>query len=343
MSSPIQWPEFAEGEILHAEDLNAGFAQGRARDARHLRQAHRWGIVEGLELVGSPSPMGYEVTLTKGVARDVRGREIVVPDDQLVAPPSSTIATADKDLLFPVFLSGSDEPSDKNQLAGLCGTQAGQRTTERFSIEVGRVAEIDDWETSQSQASLEDGPEPSASQDPPRVLVGFVKRDPSTGGFWDVAPRSTSGVTPRRAGARANVVETTDGKVLLVLGPDKTNQDRLLAVKAAKGNELMTLTSKGDLLIQGVFSSPNKQGLHFVSGVAFDGVKLPLPAGMTETDVASYDLHVTLTPLYDASVHRILDCSIDEDRRLRCFAVYRDAPIPWAARYSLVFEPGSIG
>ena len=105
----------------------------------------------------------------------------------------------------------------------------------------------------------------------------------------------------------------------------------------------MTLTSKGDLLIQGVFSSPNKQGLHFVSGVAFDGVKLPLPAGMTETDVASYDLHVTLTPLYDASVHRILDCSIDEDRRLRCFAVYRDAPIPWAARYSLVFEPGSIG
>lgn len=79
--SPIfaERPSFFEGQYLGADDLQAFLKYARESDARHVLGAHTWGIVAGIELVESTSPVGeVEYSLSPGVAVDGYGRLLVV-------------------------------------------------------------------------------------------------------------------------------------------------------------------------------------------------------------------------------------------------------------------------
>jgi hypothetical protein len=54
----IQRPEFSDGQILDASDLNLSVDHSRDEDARHARYSHSWGISFGydLKINGSPTP-----------------------------------------------------------------------------------------------------------------------------------------------------------------------------------------------------------------------------------------------------------------------------------------------
>jgi hypothetical protein len=63
---------------------------------------------------------------------------------------------------------------------------------------------------------------------------------------------------------------------------------------------VLTVTAKGDVIAAGSFSSGLASGTLVESGVISDGLLVPLPAGITEEQVANgqVKLHVHLTPRY---------------------------------------------
>src|SRR6266851_5000501 len=86
MSGVIDRPNFAEGQILAAADLQSSQDHASGQMARHERGLHLWGIASGLALTKQPEstadtpPVNYvQVTLTAGMAIDGTGREIIVP------------------------------------------------------------------------------------------------------------------------------------------------------------------------------------------------------------------------------------------------------------------------
>src|SRR5437762_2797780 len=111
MADLVQRPRFYEGQIVAAADLNAGLEYARARDARHDRLVHRWGIADGLALVGTPQRSGtaqyLAVALQPGVAIDGSGRELLVPeaaplDEKLFL--RANVAVGNAEAWYPVLL-----------------------------------------------------------------------------------------------------------------------------------------------------------------------------------------------------------------------------------------------
>lgn len=313
MAEVIERPLFAEGEILRAEDLNATIDQSRARDARHSRQAHRWGIVIGLELVGNSSSGGFEINLRGGVARDIRGREIVVPADEVLSPDDFHVTGGEKDW-FPVFLLGVDEIASGTSL-GVCGDIAGRRTRERYEVQFGRPQEAIDWEE-QDEPEVDEGPDLPTGGTAARVLLGFVQWDSNKNNFTAVEAFSPAGIKRRYAGVRGGAFESPDGKILaLVAGAEK---DAIAVHVDGGSNPVFRLDRQGNLSIQGTLESALKGDVKVSSGVASDGVKLPLPSGVKEEDVGKkLALHIFLRPLIEMALIPV-ECSVDDQRRLRC-------------------------
>jgi hypothetical protein len=311
MTDAIERPLCAAGEILRAEDLNGALDRGRERDARHARQAHRWGIVVGLQLKGSPGAAGFEVELQPGVAVDVRGREIVVPAADALSPEAFNVSGGEEDW-FPVFLVGVDEEVTASTGFDSCGGLAGRRTRERYEIEFGRPQEALDWEE-QTAPEVDEGPDLPAGQQAARVLLGFVQWKKSN--FVAVRDDSPADVRRRYAGVRGGAFESPDAAVLALVG-DRETEALSFQLKDAT-NPILRLDRKGNLFIQGTLNSALKGDVKIASGIASDGAMLPLPAGVKEEDVDKLAVHVFVRPLTQGTLVAE-QCEVDDQRRVRC-------------------------
>ena len=361
MGNLIDRPSFYEGQILGGDDLNAGIDHARGQLARHERYLHLWGIAEGLELQGedkktSAGEKYQEITLKAGVALDSSGREIVVPQDarlpseQFDQSNRSVGQTPGAEVWYPVFLTGRDTVAPAAALAvGQCGNAEADRWQETFQFDFGRPGD----ETGTDDApAIAEGPGSGLSS-PRHVLLGFVKWDTTLAKFVEVKPKH-EGIGRRYAGVRADVVAARGGglavrtrtaaekgKPGLALSEDG---DGLLAfgplTSSGAVEPVFSVNAKGDLTIAGKFTGAVTPGsMQLQSGMAMDGVILPLPPGITQemVDDGKALVHVQVSPHVPGSPPPDttatwgafpLECRIDADRRVRCMLRWYELAAP---------------
>lgn len=364
----LERPTFHEGQILGASDLDGVVEHARNALSRHERYAHTAGIAGGLELGGADD----DVTLSAGVAIDAGGRQIVVGADiDLIADEFAQINGADVDekAWYPVFVRGRDQIGvDSGSTFDRCGTGSGATTvSEMATVEYGRLGDARNL-PDPFPGTVADGPAEISG----RVLVGYVKWSPSTGRFTETATAPPGEVPVAFVGVAAAVVAPArGGRVEIRTG--STPATSMPAVRVDDGDggslafglldgsggmeELFTVDASGNVTAKGtVFEGSLVSGSAQVeSGVATDGVRLPLPAGVTEEQVDSgaVTIHTHLTPMVPATarpatagdwVEVTVECEADADRRVRCQTRWIDlggvaaaqAALPGACRYLLV-------
>jgi hypothetical protein len=92
----------------------------------------------------------------------------------------------------------------------------------------------------------------------------------------------------------------------------------------------MTVDASGNLTVPGAVKSVQQAGtLRVISGTAFDGTVLPLPAGVEQAAVDSGALQasVIVSPrLPDIGAKRFIpaECRVDSDRRVHCWGTVVD-------------------
>lgn len=312
-------PAFYEGEILPAADLTATVDYARNQMARHARYSHTWGIVTGLQLTGTAAATSsgqtyMTVTLSPGVAIDGTGREIVVADQVPLDPTQFALTVApqaDKTLQYPVYLTGLDQNAPAaSTLTGACGTSLPTSIQEAYNIVFG--APGSDLSLSEQAApALTDGPDDGSSASW-MILLGYVTWDTSTNlnQFTGVVPLNAA--TGTYAGVNAAEVVSPSGSLLLATHPanatSTSNPILGLQMQESSGQLVfgklnpagqvipgVTFTAAGDVIATGQLSGNTVQ---VQSGMAFDGMVLPLPVGVNPADVASgkvtLHMHVSL-------------------------------------------------
>jgi hypothetical protein len=314
MNGVIARPTFYEGEILPAADLGATVDYGRNQMARHARYAHRWGIVSGLELVASPAQTAAgqpyaAVTVNAGVAIDGTGREIVVPSNAQLDPASfrgQINPQTDPSVLYPVFLIGLDQPAPVSaSLTGACNGSQSTRMQENYDIAFG---------TPGSELHVADQLPPAVTAGPDDgiagtwdVLLGFVTWNVNTSLFLGSSDTNPlTGVGRRYAGVNAAEIVSASGSLLLATHPATfKGQNQIMAVQLQEASNdgqlvfgklnpdgsiapVLTVKSTGDVVATGQISGAVTPGsVQVQSGVAFDGMALPLPLGIDPADVAA--------------------------------------------------------
>lgn len=330
MSNSIERPLFFEGQILSADDLTTAVDFSRNQLAQHERYLHLWGIAGGLGLSGKEKQTAQgqkfqEVTVAAGVAIDGRGREIVVPADEVLSPENFdelSIATADPDgtALYPVFLVGRDiTASQTAMVARACDNSQPSRSVEGFDITFGSPGEeanLDD----QLTVALTDGPGDSSNDKDWRILLGYVGWGATLSdgtkkvkNFIKVVNTSKEGVGPRYAGVQADVVAARSGSLSLrTSAGSQADKPAVLLEDTAKGGllrfgsqnaagvltEVFSIDSKGNVVAKGSLSGAvTPSTIKVQSGVITDGAVLPLPPGISEQQVTDgVTLHIHLTP-----------------------------------------------
>lgn len=358
MASIIERPAFYEGQILAGADLNAGVDHARGQMARHERHLHLWGIAAGLELRGQERKTAggatyQEVTVTAGVAIDASGREIVLAADTRLPDAvfdQSNVSVGQQDATaawYPVFLTGRDAVPPAPPLAvGQCGSSEPNRMREDTQFHFGRPG---DEAATEDEAGVADGPD-SGFATPRRVLLGFVRWDPALTRFAEVAP-DHDGIGRRHAGVRADTVAARAGSLSLRTRPavakgkpglslsEEANGWLAFGPLTAAGavEPVFSVNAKGDLTIKGKFEGAVTPGsVQVQSGVAMDGVVLPLPPGITQEmlDQGKAIVHLHVTPRLPPSpppdtvtdwVACPQECSVGADRRVRCTVRWFDA------------------
>ena len=353
MSDQIQRPVFYEGQILGALDLETTVDYSRGQEARHERYLHTWGIAAGLELNGKPkqleisgSTFDYqEVILAPGLAVDGRGREIVVAEPKRLSEDNFdqlNVAINDPNALYPVLLFGLDSTAPVSNFgAGQCAEAAPKRKIETFELTFRSPGVGLDLE-SQTVPDISTGAGTGNETEPWFVLVGFVQWNKDIKKFTAVKGTS-AGVGPRYAGVLADEVAARNGMLLLRTRPrnrsgspaivlDETEDGELKfgALNATGGvTPVLTVTSKGDVVatgtIKGAFTSGN---VYVQSGVATDGIVIPLPSGVSPDQVGpgKATVHIQVAPRLaglapptaNPSGVFPLECRVDNDRRVRC-------------------------
>jgi hypothetical protein len=334
-------PAFFEGQILAAADLTSAIDYGRGQAARHERYLHDWGIAEGLEFTKTPDTSGkyVDVMLGSGVAIDGTGREIVVPAPVLLSTAdffNANGASPQAGANYPVLLHGIDTVPPAAPLAtGACGPGSQPtRTQEGFGLTFGALGA--DLSLDQQQVpDVSAGPGPAAGN-PWEVLVGFVQWDASAQKFTDAtdAPRRYAGVMADRVSARSGTLAlrsqptATPGQPVLVVGGNPPALTFGLYQGGSNVDPRLTVSAQGDVTATGTIKgalSPLAQGeIHVQSGIATNGVVIPLPVGITEDQVSNGGviLHLHLTPHTPQSVSGTwyvpVECSVDASRRLTC-------------------------
>jgi hypothetical protein len=338
MADP-QRPRYFEGQVLAAADLTAAVDYARNRAARHDRYLHDWGIAEGLALTTEPmtDPDGGSfvvVTLQPGVAVDGTGREVVV-----TAPVALQEALFEEvngaepptGAPYPVFLAGLDRDGPAIQHT----TNQSGRVDESFQILFGRLGD-ERLVAEQRPPAVGDGP--GDGRVPWLVLLGFVGW---SGGHFTAVTARARGVGPRYAGVRADTVAARAGTLTLRPQPTAGDGGTVVTLDGRTGlafglyradgsvDDLLVVSPRGDLTVRGTISGGQRSGeVSAVSGVATDGMILPLPAGVTADQVSAgrVVLHTWLTPHLAGAAPRAdgvwltapAECTVDEQRRVRC-------------------------
>lgn len=381
MANPISRPAFYEGEILPAADLGATVDYARNQMARHARDAHSWGIVTGLELTYNSGT----VTLSAGVAIDGTGREIVVPADVQLDPTTFTsdvVPLTDPNAWYPVFLYGSDQAAaPSSSITGACGSGQPTSIQEIAQYSFGSPGSELAIE-SQAPPSITDGPDGGISGNSSTwlILVGFVQWNAVT--FQFSASQGTSpnsAVTPQYVGVNAAQVISGSGSLLLATGPAAPQgQNPVMAVEIQEtpaqlvfgklGTDgtvtpALTVSANGDVTATGkVLGTSIPVSVQVQSGIASDGMILPLPMGIDpSTPIYAqvsirYDSNLTPPPPSGLTtpIAVPMECTVDPTtRRVSCrwqwwdasnFTLAKSVVAPAACDYVLIAAvPGSSG
>src|SRR5258708_5762413 len=317
MSSFVARPTFYEGEILPAGALAATVEYPRDQVARHDRYHHTRGIAAGLETkpgkaATDTSGKAYNpVTVTAGGARDGTGREIVVADDVDLNPEDfigevNPLPPTTKPVpWYPVFLNGLDQAGQiSSNLTGACSTSQPTRMKETYSISFGLPGS--ELNLDQQQAVNVADPPGDGTNNPWKVLVGFVQWSADANNFADAAPTNDDNEGPRYVGLNAARVTSQSGALLLSTHPAGfAGKNPVMAVEIEEAdkdgklvfgklnpdgsvNPVLTVAANGDLTASGQISGAVTPGsMQVQSGIAFDGMILPLPTGIDPSYAAA--------------------------------------------------------
>jgi hypothetical protein len=358
MAEQPQRPRFRDGQPLAAADLELVVSEGRDGDARHDRALHTPGIALGLELATQDLPMSSgtqtiktkQITVTAGVAVDGNGVRMVLGADTPLAPTQFEDDVGGRGELdpappvpgatypYPVLLTADDHdgPSPAFTAQG-CGAATGPtRVVEDVRIRIGRRGE---HTTLAAQRTL--GPGDSLADAPLfRLLLGFVRYHPGLQRFVSVE-QELDQVRPRRAGVRAAEVVSAGDRLLLRVGEPPAPGQPALLLDSTGGqlsfgpsnldggvDPVLTATTAGAVTVNGTLKIDRLAGtLQVQSGVATDGMPLPLPPGVTAADVQArkWALHIQVTPRFPAPspptpdvAYLVTRCDVDAARVAHC-------------------------
>lgn len=350
MNALIERPNFYEGQILGAADLEADAAHARGQLARHERYLHLWGIAQGLQLNAKDKQTAkgekyQEITLTAGIAVDGTGREIVVPEDTLLSEDlfdQLNVAIQDDAAWYPVFLEGYDAAAPLPVLApGACGSLEPTRVMESYNATFGRPG--DERLEENNPSAVADGPGGTSVSDRWPVLLGFVQWDKTLRKFKAAAP-DAAGLRRRYAGVQADQVAARAGELSLrtrgavekgkpALVMDETTGGLLrfgLLTSQGSLTTVFSVNAKGDLTATGkIAGALTTGGVQAESGLISDGMTLPLPPGITEAQVSAGEAVVhaqvalQLTPADRPDPAKVwgafpLETYVDTARRVHC-------------------------
>jgi hypothetical protein len=321
MSGPVERPTFYEGQVLGAADLELGVGYARDALARHQRHQHLWGIVAGLDLETADRTTAggdpyQEVTVSPGLAIDGTGRAIVVAEPARLSESlfdQLNVAIADPEAWYPIFLEGRDREGQLSPtLAGACETGAASRVTEGHEITFGRRGDEVDLD-GQETVEVDDGPGGAAGTTPWRILLGFVQWDAAIDRFMAAAAEA-DGIGPRYAGVRAGDLVGAGGRLTLRSAERSSDGEPALELAAGEDGALhfgpqdasgrvtpvMTVDTEGNLRVTGKITGAMAGGVQVESGIASDGMLLPLPPGITQEQVDDGEVavQVQVTPHY---------------------------------------------
>lgn len=369
-------PKFNEGQVLSAGDLSRGVDYARYADAVHCRTQHTWGVVTGLtfrtvDQTTADNKAYKDVYLTPGIAIDPSGRRIVVDTEVMLSTVQFRnlgVATASApDALYPVLLTGFDQ-SQAASAAGPCASTSPTRIAEAFQIDFGRPA---------SEGSVLDPSDVPLANLPGTgtpVLVGYVAWDDNLAGgkFIGVNTASPTGAI-RYAGVRAAEILAPAGSITLNTQDSGKRFALAITDDGQGGCKLEFGSRQDDGAISDVFSVTEKGDVKFAgkldvtlpgvpvveSGVIYHGLRVPLPAGVTEAAVTAkqFTLHVVVSPLslgvLDDGTYKFypvhLACRVDKDRRVVSKVMWRNVEpaavnyfvAPVACQYLVVATPSS--
>jgi hypothetical protein len=359
MAEPPQRPRFRDGQPLAAADLELLGEHARNHDARHDRALHTPGIALGLNVTAEDLPMTLgtqtvqtkQLTVRAGIADDGNGVQVVLAADRLLQPtqflddvgagevdPQAQVPEATH--LYPLLLVADDRDGPAPAFSqDSCGPAIGTtRVVEDVQLRIGRRGEET---TLAAQKSL--GPSDDlADAEPFRLLLGFVRFHKGLKRYVGLE-QELNGIRPRRAGVRAAEVVASGERLLLRLGEPAAPGQPSLALETANGglfrfgrstadggiDPVFEVTLAGVLTFKGTFDPPRTVGTSRVqSGVATDGMPLPLPPGVTAKSVqdGEWALHVQVTPRFPApapppaaaSAFLVARCDVDASRVVHC-------------------------
>ena len=355
-------PRFAEGQILAASDLLGLSAYPRGREERHNRFVHRWGIVSGLDLVAEDAETSdgipyKKVSVSPGLAIDGEGREVLVTQaaplvsDRMKQQLGSALKD---DESYPVFIASQYRDGTSGAGAiGPCGSGASAAAIEEgFEISFGLPGD-ETFEQSPSDIAAE--PSADIGGQPWKILVGFVTWSKIAGEFADIDSDETSRHR-KFAGINAAVVAGDGSSVGLQPKPALQSGDAVFSVRqdddgptlifgtyksATEIEPLLEVNAKGDVVAKGSLTGKRTgNSVQVQSGLASDGMILPLPPGVTEEQVAAEDgpaVHIQVTPEIDPAGSpdptrvfgtQVVECRVDEERRLHCRILWFDLADP---------------
>jgi len=338
-------PAFSEGQILGANDLNAHVTYDRLGAALHERTEHLWGVAAGLALAATQKASSGDrfvaVQLLPGRAVDRLGRVIVVTEAVDVEPALFTdqIAVPNGTDRYPVYIQAIERPRSATARPGACSTAQPAQIEESFQLSFGAPgSEISILD--QDAAPVADGFGTPTSSD--KVVVGWVRWNQQLAQFASVET-SSEGRRVRYVGVVASEVVAQDGRFGVRTRPGGARFALTVAEDTAGGCELQfgkqdgnnpvsavfTVDAKGNITHTGTLSPLPAAQVNAESGVAFNGIRLPLPSGITEDQVSQGKVRihsvlsaVPVPPRGDlasaTSFPLVLQCALDEDRRVRC-------------------------
>jgi hypothetical protein len=362
MPELVSRPTFYEGQILAPDDLNGTLDYGRVGLAMHERYLHTPGIATGLQLTSearaTPGGVAFiAVSCAPGMAIDPSGRQIVLPEAQPLNEGLFGLLNPDagEDEWFPVFLVGLDEElAPTASLGGACDITAPSRVSEAFEITFGRIGE-EQLLADEKAPEVGEGPGGAPGDRRSKVLLGFVKWNGNISKFSEVNPKP-EGTGPAFAGVSADMVQARGGELTLRARPSTESGKPAVVVTEQDGGELrfglqdangqvkpvFRVTSAGDVIADGKVKGEVPTGVHVESGIATDGVVLPLPKEIKPEQVERDQVvvHAHVTPRFDdltGGFNIPLVCTV-EDRRVHCrfFDFSAGEIIPGRCDYTLL-------